>query len=126
MNYNVHNLTHLSKCVFLWGPLWANSCFPFEAANWQVKRHLNGNRGIIMQVMEKFLLLNTLPLFIEIPTVSSQIKVFCNVGTLSVLGCGQSRVCTLEERAAFQVLGHVVNMNEFICVYDTIFFKYSL
>lgn len=91
-----------------------------------------------MQVMEKFLLLNTLPLFIEIPTVSSQIKVFCrkilnlkrnlnvNVGTLSVLGCGQSRVCTLEERAAFQVLGHVVNMNEFICVYDTIFFKYSL
>ncbi|XP_071509828.1 uncharacterized protein [Diadema antillarum] len=57
MTFNVHTLTHLSKSVYLWGPLWTHSCFPFEAANWQIKRHLAGNRGIIVQVMEKFLLL---------------------------------------------------------------------
>ena len=39
MTYNVHCVTHLSKCVKMWGPLWTHSCFAFEAANHQVKKN---------------------------------------------------------------------------------------
>nr|XP_054593618.1 uncharacterized protein LOC129160660 isoform X1 [Nothobranchius furzeri]XP_054593619.1 uncharacterized protein LOC129160660 isoform X1 [Nothobranchius furzeri]XP_054593620.1 uncharacterized protein LOC129160660 isoform X1 [Nothobranchius furzeri] len=33
MTFNVHLLTHPSKCVELWGPLWAHSAFVFENAD---------------------------------------------------------------------------------------------
>ncbi|XP_024892971.1 uncharacterized protein LOC112468153, partial [Temnothorax curvispinosus] len=31
MTYNVHQLLHISKSVYNWGPLWAHSTFPFES-----------------------------------------------------------------------------------------------
>ena len=33
MTLNVHGLLHLPEIVTNLGPLWAHSCFPFEAAN---------------------------------------------------------------------------------------------
>ena len=33
MTYNIHLLNHLSDTAENWGPLWANSCFPFESFN---------------------------------------------------------------------------------------------
>ena len=33
MTINIHNLLHLPDVVRNLGPLWSNSCFPFEAAN---------------------------------------------------------------------------------------------
>ncbi|XP_032690858.1 uncharacterized protein LOC116853773, partial [Odontomachus brunneus] len=31
MTYNVHQLLHISKSVYNWGPLWCHSTFPFES-----------------------------------------------------------------------------------------------
>jgi len=36
----VHGLLHLPKAVENLGPLWAHSCFPFEAANGEMNKTL--------------------------------------------------------------------------------------
>ena len=50
MTANVHCLLHLPRCVETLGPLWANSCFPFEAANAQLLKLFHGSQGVEKQV----------------------------------------------------------------------------
>nr|XP_054769803.1 uncharacterized protein LOC129277674 [Lytechinus pictus] len=133
MTYNVHSLTHLSKCVSLWGPMWTHSCFAFEAANHQVKRQLHGNRGVIMQAVRKFLLMQTLPLYIEHPAISPRVKIFCErmfnkrgkkanlddvFENVNILGCGKTKICTVEECDALTALGHRIDQNTPVLSYS--------
>ncbi|XP_063971106.1 uncharacterized protein LOC129260048 [Lytechinus pictus] len=124
MTFNVHSLTHLAKGVYHWGPLWTHSCFPFEAANWRVKRQLHGTRGVLMQVITKFLTIHTLPFFIDSHNISHRVKTFAgnmlNIqirGTgeepnVQALGCGRSKFCTEEERMALSAAGYIIEENE--------------
>ena len=41
MTANVDNLLHLPEVVRNLGPLWAHSCFPFEAANGKLLNSLH-------------------------------------------------------------------------------------
>ena len=50
MTANVHCLLHLPRCVETLGPLWANSCFPFEAANAQLLKLFHGSQAVEKQV----------------------------------------------------------------------------
>ena len=50
MTANVHGLLHLPRCVETLGLLWANSCFPFEAANAQLLKLFHGSQGVEKQV----------------------------------------------------------------------------
>ncbi|XP_071493037.1 uncharacterized protein [Diadema antillarum] len=129
MTFNVHSLTHLSKCVRLWGPLWTHSCFSFEAANWRIKRQLQGNRGVIMQVVKKFLTLQMLPLFIEHEYISPRVKAFTRkilnskrkgivgVHGVDILGSGCSRYCTAQERDALLAVGYMIDEDTSVLVY---------
>ena len=47
---NVHGLMHLPDVVRNLGPLWANSCFPFETANGDIMQLFHGSTGIEKQV----------------------------------------------------------------------------
>lgn len=46
----VHGLLHLPKVVENLGPLWAHSCFPFEAANGEMKTLFHGTNTVEKQV----------------------------------------------------------------------------
>lgn len=54
LTYNTHQLLHLGKSVKNWGPLWAHSTFPFEAANGSLTKAIHCARGVILQII-KFL-----------------------------------------------------------------------
>jgi len=48
---NAHLLTHLTKYVRLWGPLWTHSAFGFESKNGQLKHLFHGKSNIIHQLL---------------------------------------------------------------------------
>ncbi|XP_064460291.1 uncharacterized protein LOC135370470 [Ornithodoros turicata] len=56
MKYNTHLLLHLIDSVMEWGPLWCLSCFCFEGMNAQLLRLINGTRYVHMQIVDKYLI----------------------------------------------------------------------
>ena len=48
--HNVHLLTHLTKYVKLWGPLWTHSVFGHENKNGCLKRLFHGKNQIQQQL----------------------------------------------------------------------------
>lgn len=48
---NAHLLTHLTKYVRLWGPLWTHSAFGFENKNGQLKYLFHGKTDIVHQIL---------------------------------------------------------------------------
>ncbi len=49
--HNLHLLSHLSKYVRLWGPLWTHSAFGFESKNGQLKHLYHGKNNIVNQLL---------------------------------------------------------------------------
>ena len=50
MTANVHSLLHLPEVVKYLGPLWATSCFPYEAANGELLQLYHGSHAVEKQV----------------------------------------------------------------------------
>ena len=50
LTYNVHQLLHLAKSVYNWGPLYAHSSYPFEAANHELLQAVHCAKGVISQI----------------------------------------------------------------------------
>ncbi|KAJ8678214.1 hypothetical protein QAD02_014001 [Eretmocerus hayati] len=48
---NAHQLSHICDGVRNWGPLWAHSCFPFEAGNHTLLEAMKSARGVLSQMM---------------------------------------------------------------------------
>lgn len=51
MTFNVHQLLHVASSVLDWGPLWAHSAYPFEAANHDVLRAIKSANGVNQQII---------------------------------------------------------------------------
>ena len=51
MTYNVHQMLHIAKSVYDWGPLWAHSAFAFETANRDVLSAIKSAKGVILQIV---------------------------------------------------------------------------
>lgn len=49
--HNMHLLTHLTKYVRLWGPLWTHSTFGFESKNGYLKKFFHGKNLIYQQLV---------------------------------------------------------------------------
>ncbi len=49
--HNLHLLSHLTKYVRLWGPLWTHSAFGFESKNGQLKHLFHGRNNIVNQLL---------------------------------------------------------------------------
>ena len=52
MSSNVHGLLHLPEVVTKLGPLWAHSCFPFEAANGKLLKMFHGSQAGVCHIQE--------------------------------------------------------------------------
>ena len=50
MTINVHSLLHVCDNVRNLGPLWCNSCFPFENMNGVLKLMFHGSQRVDRQV----------------------------------------------------------------------------
>ena len=48
--FNVHQLLHLPEVVHELGPLWSNSCFPFEDYNGDLRDLFHGTKNVDGQV----------------------------------------------------------------------------
>ena len=48
--FNVHQLLHLAEVVRDLGPLWSNSCFPFEDYNGDLRELFHGTKNVDGQV----------------------------------------------------------------------------
>lgn len=51
MTFNVHQLLHIAKSVYNWGPLWAHSTFAFEAGNAQIVKAIKCAKGVNLQIL---------------------------------------------------------------------------
>lgn len=51
MTYNIHQLLHIIKSVYDWGPLWAHSAFVFESSNYNLKKIIHSAKGVILQIV---------------------------------------------------------------------------
>jgi len=51
MSINIHSLLHLPETVKNLRPLWAHSCFAFEAANGELLNLFHGSQAVEKQVL---------------------------------------------------------------------------
>lgn len=114
MTFNVHLLTHLTKSVKLWGPLWAHSAFVFENANGGLLKLVHGTKCVALQIVNKFLLHRAIPHFSAKYAVSERVQEFCLELTeyprvksftkyldTTVLDSGRVQEITDDEKSAF-------------------------
>lgn len=72
---NVHMLRHVIKNVKDLGPLWAYSTFGFESNNGQLKRYVKGTSKVILQVVQKYVLNQSLASKSELISVTKLLGV---------------------------------------------------
>lgn len=51
LTYNVHQLLHIARSVYNWGPLWAHSTFPFESGNNKLLKAIHSAKGVNEQIV---------------------------------------------------------------------------
>lgn len=78
MHYNVHLLLHLTSTVKNWGPLWADSTFPFENQNKLLLQMKKNYHQIAKEIVNKLLIYQQIPLLENENCISVKIKKFCN------------------------------------------------
>ena len=80
MTFNLHQLLHICENVLNWGPLWTNSTFCFESANYYLLRAIKSANGVTQQVI-RFVNLNHKERILEkklIPTARNAVVKYCN------------------------------------------------
>lgn len=78
MRFNVHLLLHLGRCVSRCGPLWAYSAFPFESGNGEILGLINGTRGVLEQISNRFTLLKRNDEILQENEFSPSVLHFCD------------------------------------------------
>lgn len=74
--FNVHQLLHLSEVVDDLGPLWSNSCFPFEDYNGDQRDLFHGTKNVDGQIVTAVSVIQKLPEIVRATTTSPQVIEF--------------------------------------------------
>lgn len=74
--FNVHQLLHLSEVVDDLGPLWSNSCFPFEDYNGDQRDLFHGTKNVDGQIVTAVSVIQKLPEIARATTTSPQVIEF--------------------------------------------------
>lgn len=53
MTYNLHQLVHIARSVYNWGPLWAHCTFPFESENHYLIKGVFSARGVVKKIVRR-------------------------------------------------------------------------
>ena len=65
MTINLHSLLHLPLMAKELGPLWSNSCFPFESANGEILKLFHGTQYIDIQILNAVNVFQALPSLVK-------------------------------------------------------------
>lgn len=68
----MHSLLHYTEKVADLGPLWANSCFPFEDFNGDISKLFHGTREVEMQVLTAVAIHQQIPILAQCLLPGSQ------------------------------------------------------
>lgn len=63
--FNIHQVLHLKQTVENLGPLWSNSCFPFEDFNGDLAGYFHGSQNIQGQIVKSVCVHQSLPRLAE-------------------------------------------------------------
>ncbi|XP_068727677.1 uncharacterized protein [Montipora capricornis] len=74
--FNVHQLLHLPEAVRDLGPLWSNSCFPFEDYNGDLRDLFHGTRNVDGQIVTAVSIIQKLPEIARSMDTSAEVKAF--------------------------------------------------
>lgn len=78
MVFNIHLLTHLSKCVSMFGPLWNFSLFNYESCNGHLIKLCKGTVAAANQIACRFLRLQRINHLVEKDFVHNTVSKFGN------------------------------------------------
>lgn len=80
MTYNLHQCLHLCMSVLNWGPLWTNSTFCFESANYNILRAIKCAKGVTHQVIRYVNILHSILLLENrmLGKISVDVVNYCN------------------------------------------------
>ncbi|XP_044171989.1 uncharacterized protein LOC114958965 [Acropora millepora] len=74
--FNVHQLLHLPEVVRDLGPLWSNSCFPFEDYNGDLRDLFHGTKNVDGQIVTAVSIIQKLPEIARSTTTSPEVLAF--------------------------------------------------
>ncbi|CAB4028732.1 Hypothetical predicted protein [Paramuricea clavata] len=74
--FNVHQLLHLSEVVEDLGPLWSNSCFPFEDYSGDLRDLFHGTQNVDGQIVTAVSIIQKLPEIARSTTTSPSVTAF--------------------------------------------------
>lgn len=74
--FNVHQLLHLPEVVKDLGPLWSNSCFPFEDYNGDLRELFHGTKNVDGQIVTAVSIIQKLPEIARSTTTSPEVQAF--------------------------------------------------
>lgn len=77
MNYNIHLLIHITKTVINWGPLFAQSTFPFENENRLLLQNKKSYYKVSEQIVNKKLFWQHVPLIYKEKFMTAETEEFC-------------------------------------------------
>lgn len=117
MTFNIHQLLHMAKSVYNWGPLWAHSTFAFEAGNAGILKAIKCARGVNLQILrymnltfnvsilEKNVFPNTCEIVKEYckQLTAPRMNKFCKVSGITYLGKGGKITDDLHEFADIDI-----------------------
>lgn len=113
MHYNIHLLRHLADNVENWGPIWADSTFPFENQNRLLMQMKKSNYRIAEQIVHRLMIYQQIPLLANEDCVSKDVVDFCN-------GLHKKRLKKVQRVKDCILLGfgkpHILTQRELRCV----------
>ncbi|XP_068680848.1 uncharacterized protein [Montipora foliosa] len=74
--FNVHQLLHLAEVVRDLGPLWSNSCFPFEDYNGDLRDLFHGTKNVDGQIVTAVSVIQKLPEIARSTKTSTEVMAF--------------------------------------------------
>ncbi|XP_067019318.1 uncharacterized protein [Acropora muricata] len=74
--FNVHQLLHLAEVVRDLGPLWSNSCFPFEDYNGDLRELFHGTKNVDGQIVTAVSVIQKLPEIARSTKISTEVMAF--------------------------------------------------
>ena len=115
ITYNMHLLSHLTKAVKDWGPLWINNCFEFEDENRILLLSKKSPKEVALQLANKFLFKKSLKKFAETFSTNAAVTEFCEsiyrnrlkfytqLGNCVLMGSGEYYELSTSEKACLNV-----------------------
>ena len=97
-SFNNHQLSHMGRCVLLWGPLSSWSTFDFEDGNGHIKRTTHGSNKLDMEIANTLKIMNAhtiLKCKLNVSKVDDALKIY-TLGKNKTMSIAQNEMPLIE------------------------------